>query len=123
MFNAEIFGALLYIFLGVAMGATVVLLVRFMTKLLGTDKHKRGKYETYECGVPLLGSSRERFSVKFYLVALLFVLFEIETVFLLPYAVQYKKLGMEGFLAVLAFIAVLGLGLLYILKRRVLEWD
>lgn len=123
MFTPEIFGAALYVFLGVAMGATVVLLVRFMTKLLGTDKKTQGKYETYECGVPLLGSSRERFSVKFYLVALLFVLFDIETVFLLPYAVAYKKLGMDGFLAVLAFIAVLGLGLLYILKRRVLEWD
>ena len=123
MFTPEMFGAILFVFLGVAMGATVVLLVRWVTKALGTDIHKRGKYETYECGVPLLGSSRERFSVKFYLVALLFVLFDIETVFLLPYAVSYKKLGMDGFLAVLVFIAVLGLGLLYIFKRRVLEWE
>ena len=121
--DAEYFGALLYMFLGFAMGATVVLLVRLVTKYFVKPQQKRGKYESYECGVPLLGSSRERFSVKFYLVALLFVLFDIETVFLLPYAVSYRSLGMDGFLAVLVFIAVLGLGLLYILKRRVLEWE
>ena len=119
----EYFGALLYLTLGVGMGAVVVLLVRLVTKYFVKPHRTLGKYEPYECGVPLLGSSRERFSVKFYLVALLFVLFDIETVFLLPYAVAYKKLGMDGFLAVLAFIAVLGLGLLYIIKRRALEWD
>jgi NADH-quinone oxidoreductase subunit A len=61
--------------------------------------------------------------VKFYLVALLFVLFDIETVFLLPYAVAYRRLGMDGFIGVLAFVAVLGIGLLYVVKRRALEWD
>jgi NADH-quinone oxidoreductase subunit A len=100
-----------------------LLLIRFVTRFLKTDKFSTGKYETYECGVPLLGSSRERFSVKFYLVALIFVLFDIETVFLLPYAVMYKRLGAEAFYGVLAFVAVLGLGLLYILKRRVLEME
>jgi len=121
--HAEYFGVILFMTLAVGMGITIICLNRIVMWLLGTSTKKRGKAETYECGVPLLGSSRERFSVKFYLVALLFVLFDIETVFLLPYAVSYKKLGMEGFLGVLAFVAVLGLGLLYILKRRVLEWD
>jgi NADH-quinone oxidoreductase subunit A len=123
MVGPEGFGLLLYGVLAVGMGVVVIVGVRVVTWLLGTARPKRGKYETYECGVPLLGSSRERFSVRFYLVALLFVLFDIETVFLLPYAVSYRKLGMEGFLGVLAFVAVLGLGLLYILRRRVLEWD
>jgi NADH-quinone oxidoreductase subunit A len=124
MTNAsEMFGVALYTFLAVAMGITAMLLIRIVTKILGTAVQKRGKYEAYECGVPLLGSSRERFSVKFYLVALLFVLFDIETVFLIPYAVSYKQLGMDGFYAVAIFIGVLGVGLLYILKRRVLEWD
>jgi NADH-quinone oxidoreductase subunit A len=121
--NPEMFGVALYTFLAVAMGITAMALIRIVTKVLGTAKKTAGKYETYECGVPLLGSSRERFSVKFYLVALLFVLFDIETVFLLPYAVSYKQLGMDGFYAVAIFIAILGVGLLYILKRRVLEWD
>jgi NADH-quinone oxidoreductase subunit A len=122
-FDQEIFGTFLFILLAVGMGGVVTGGVRLVTYLLGTARKKRGKYETYECGVPLLGSSRERFSVKFYLVALLFILFDIETVFLLPYAVAYRRLGMEGFLGVLAFVAVLGVGLLYILKRRALEWD
>ena len=121
--DVEIFGVLLYLFLAISMGLVVIGLMKWFTHLLGTAKQKRGKYEPYECGVPLLGSSRERFSVKFYLVALLFVLFDIETVFLLPYAVSYRQLGMDGFIEVLAFVAVLGLGLLYILKRRVLEWE
>jgi len=121
--NAEFFGLALYTLLAVGVGVFITGAVRVLTWLLGTARKKRGKYETYECGVPLLGSSRERFSVKFYLVALLFILFDIETVFLLPYAVAYRRLGIEGFLGVLAFVAVLGLGLLYILKRRALEWD
>lgn len=121
--QAEYLGVVIFGVLAVGMGIVIIILNRSITWLMGTKKQKQGKYETYECGVPLLGSSRDRFSVKFYLVALLFVLFDIETVFLLPYAVSYKKLGMDGFLGVLAFVAVLGLGLLYILRRRVLEWD
>jgi len=126
--NVELFGALVFTAMAVGMGLTILVGVRLVTWLqtkyqLWPSLKKRGKYETYECGVPLLGSSRERFSVKFYLVALLFVLFDIETVFLLPYAVMFRHLGMDAFIGVLAFVAVLGLGLLYILKRRALEWD
>ena len=122
-FDQEFFGVFLYIFLAVATGLVITGGSRLVTHLLGTSIKKRGKFDTYECGVPLIGSSRERFSVKFYLVALLFILFDIETVFLLPYAVAYRRLGMEGFIGVLGFVAVLGLGLLYIFKRRALEWE
>lgn len=123
LFTPEIFGFVAFTILSVGMGAVIVGLVRLVTWLLGTREYRRGKYETYECGVPLIGSTRDRFSVRFYLVALLFVLFDIETVFLLPYAVSYKDLGMQGFYAVLAFIAVLGVGLVYIVRRRALEWE
>ena len=122
-FDAELFGAVLYVAFTAGLAVAMVVLVRIVTRVLGTAVQKSGKYETYECGVPLLGSSRERFSIKFYLVGLLFVLFDIEIVFLLPYAVAYKNLGMEGFWAVLAFVGVLALGLLYVLKRNALEWD
>jgi len=121
--NAEYFGLGLYLALAVAMGLTLMFGIRLVTWLLGTALQKRGKYDTYECGVPLLGSSRERISVKFYVVALFFVLFDIETVFLLPYAVAYRKLGVDAFVGVLIFVAILGLGLLYIIKRGALEWD
>lgn len=123
LFSPEIFGFVAFAILSVGMGAVIVGLVRLVTWLLGTKDKSPGKYETYECGVPLIGSSRDRFSVKFYLVALLFILFDIETVFLLPYAVSFKAFGMQGFYAVLAFISVLSVGLFYIIKRRALEWD
>ena len=121
--NPEIFGVALYLAAAVGLGVTILLLIRIVTRLLKTNTAAHGKYEPYECGVPLLSSSRERFSIKFYLVALLFILFDIETVFLLPYAVAYKNLGMQGFYGVLAFVGILGLGLIYIIKRRALEWD
>lgn len=121
--DAELFGVALYLACSVGLGVVILLLIRIVTRWLKTAKPAPHKYDAYECGVPQIGSTRERFSVKFYLVALLFVLFDIETVFLIPYAVTYKHLGMQGFYGVLAFIAVLGGGLLYIIKRRALEWD
>ena len=121
--SPEIVSVLVFTFLVVAMGLVILGLVRFVTKYLGTGKAKKGKLDTYECGVPLLGSARDRFEVRFYLVAILFVLFDIETVFLLPYAVTYQKLGMAGMGEVLAFVAVLGLGLLYLIKLGALEWE
>jgi NADH-quinone oxidoreductase subunit A len=81
------------------------------------------KGETYECGVPLLAEAHERFSVRFYLVAIMFILFDIETVFLIPWAVLYQKLGVPGLFEVGIFFAVLGFGLAYLWKRGGLEWD
>ena len=98
--------------------------------------HRRGraqnasdirKESTYECGVPLLGPARQRFSVKFYLVAILFVLFDIETVFLIPWAVKFRelfeKMGIFGLIEMFLFLAILGIGLLYAWRRGGLEWD
>ncbi len=99
------------------------LFVILISHLLGPRKHKPGKLDPYECGVPLLSSSRERFSVHFYLVAILFILFDIETVFMVPYAVLYKKLGVAGLAEMGIFVAVLVYGLGYLWKRGALEWD
>ena len=97
-----------------------------LTALLG-PKRTQTKLSTYECGAPLLASARERFSVKFYLVALLFVLFDIETVFLIPWAVKFQDLlGLMGIFAVIemfVFIGILGVGLLYAWRRGGLEWE
>ena len=123
---SEIGAVVVFTAMGVGLGAVILALIKGVTWYLrkkGAILSKRGKYETYECGVPKLASTRERFDVRFYRIALLFVLFDIETVFLLPYAVKYKDLQMEGFLAVLVFVAVLGLGLLYLIRRGALEWD
>ncbi len=120
----EILGATIFVLLCVGMGLTILALVRLMTKVvLKTEKHKEGKDAPYECGVPLLGDARTRFGVRFYLVALSFVLFDVETVFLIPYAVTFKQLGREGLYAVLIFVAILALGLFYELERGLLTWS
>ena len=95
----------------------------FLSEVLGPRRIDSQKEGIYECGVPLLDSAREPFTVKFYLVAILFILFDIETVFLLPYAVVYKDLGLIGLAEMGAFIFVLSGGLIYLWKRGALEWD
>ena len=112
--NVAIFAAAI-----VGIGGFVILI----SHLLGPRKKKPGKLDPYECGVPMLSSTRERFSVHFYLVAILFILFDIETVFMVPYAVLYKKLGVAGLVEVGLFVAVLVYGLAYLWKRGALEWD
>ena len=81
------------------------------------------KQSTYESGMEPVRTARERFSVKFYLVAMLFIIFDIEVVFLFPWAVNFRNLGMFGFVEMLIFIAILMLGLLYVWKKGALEWD
>jgi NADH-quinone oxidoreductase subunit A len=121
--SPEIAAALVFVLLSVALGAALLLSVRILTRLMGTAKPDPGKYEPYECGMPLLGPARVRLGVRFYLVALLFILFDIEAVFLLPYAVAMRRLGMAGFLEVLVFVGVLGLGLAYLCRRGALDWE
>ena len=93
------------------------------SRLLGPRVRQADKEAPYECGMPLLGGSRERFSVKFYLVAILFVLFDIETIFLVPWAVIHRKLGVFGLVEMLVFMAFLVLGFLYAWRRGGLDWE
>jgi len=81
------------------------------------------KLEPFECGVPPVGTARQRFSVKFYLVALVFIVFDIETVFLFPWAVNFRALGLFGLVEMAVFIAVLVVGLAYVWKKGALEWE
>ena len=78
--------------------------------LLGPKRYRKEKFSPYECGVPLLDDTRKRFSVKFYLIAILFILFDIETVFLIPWAVVFRSLGWLGIVEMLTFVGVLGFG-------------
>lgn len=80
------------------------------------------KNSPYECGMPLLSPARMRFSVKFYLVAVLFVLFDIEVVFLYPWAVKFAELGMPGLGLMLVFLTILTVGLVYELKKGAIDW-
>ena len=81
------------------------------------------KVEAFECGNPASGSAWGRFSVKFYLTAILFIVFDIEVVFMYPWAVAYRELGVLGFVEMALFVAVLTLGLLFVWRKGALEWD
>ena len=91
--------------------------------LLGPRRRTRPKSLPYESGTQTPGSARQRFSVHFYLVAMLFILFDVEAVFLFAWAVTAKRLGMTGFVAVAVFVLVLALGLAYAWRKGALAWD
>ncbi len=92
------------------------------SQLLGKHRYTRTKFTPYECGMTPVGDSRERFSVKFYLVAMLFILFDVEAVFLYPWAVIFKELKMFGFIEMMVYIAIVLVGLWYVWKKGVLDW-
>jgi NADH-quinone oxidoreductase subunit A len=101
-------------------------LILGLSHVLSAYRRTPTKLAPYESGVPVLGDARERFSVKFYLVAMLFIIFDIETVFMIPWAVAFRQLTeLAGLLIVemFIFILVLGVGYVYIWKRGALEWD
>jgi NADH-quinone oxidoreductase subunit A len=113
------------IMIAVAAGFAVGTLV--LTHLLGPKKPNPDKLSVYECGVPPVGKARIRFSVKFYLVAVLFVLFDIETIFLYPWAIVFKRLLHSGggfiFFEMVSFLLILAIGLIYAWKRGALDWQ
>ncbi|MGJ5815121.1 NADH-quinone oxidoreductase subunit A [Paludibaculum fermentans] len=90
--------------------------------LLGKRVKNKVKDTPYECGITPTGSAKERFSVKFYLVAMLFILFDIEAIFLYPWAVVYRDLKLFGFFEMLLFIGLVLAGFFYIWKKGVLNW-
>jgi NADH-quinone oxidoreductase subunit A len=94
-----------------------------LSHLLSPYRPTPAKLDPYESGMIPLGNARERFSVKFYMVAILFIVFDIEVVFLIPWAVWFRKLGLFGFVEMIVFIFVLLVGFVYIWKKGALEWD
>ena len=90
--------------------------------MIGHKVKNRVKDMPYECGIAPTGDARERFSVKFYLVAMLFILFDIEAIFLYPWAVVYKQLKMFAFLEMLVFVILILAGFFFIWKKGVLDW-
>jgi len=106
------------IVVGVVAGAIVTL-----SWIIGYPRPTRAKMSPYECGMTPVGDARERFSVKFYLVAMLFILFDVEAVFLYPWAVILKELKMFGFWEMLIYILIVLIGLFYVWKKGVLDWN
>ena len=105
----------------VAIGFAIFTLVG--SHFLGTRIDSKAKLGPYECGITPVGSARDRFAVRFYLVAMLFIVFDIEIVFLYPWAVVYRSLGWFGFWEMVAFLGVLCLGLGYVWRKGGLEWE
>lgn len=91
--------------------------------IIGFRKPTRAKMSPYECGMTPVGDARERFSVKFYLVAMLFILFDVEAVFLYPWAIILRQLKMFGFYEMIVYIAIVLVGYWYIWKKGALDWS
>ncbi|MGK7311414.1 MAG: NADH-quinone oxidoreductase subunit A [Candidatus Longimicrobiales bacterium M2_2A_002] len=94
-----------------------------MSHMMSPTRPTPAKSSPYESGIVPLGNTRERFSVKFYLVAILFIVFDIETIFLIPWAVTFRELGLFGLIEALIFVVVLAVGLVYAWKKGALRWD
>jgi NADH-quinone oxidoreductase subunit A len=90
---------------------------------LGRPARSRTDLSPYECGSDPLDASDKRFTVRFYMVAMLFILFDIEAAFLYPWTTVFRAMGMEGFLAMLVFLAVLTIGFIYCWRKGALDWD
>jgi len=105
----------------VALGFVVTTL--WVTHILGPKRKSKIKNDTFECGIESQGNARIPFSIKYFLVAILFVLFDVEVIFMYPWAVNFKELGLTGFVEMLTFVAFLLVGFYYILKKGALKWE
>lgn len=100
-----------------------VSLTMFATHMLGPKRKTKIKQDVFECGIESKGNARIPFSVKYFLAAILFVLFDVEVIFMYPWAVDFRNLGSLGFVEMISYMAVLLLGFVYILKKGALKWD
>ena len=113
------------LFLGVALGlsAAFVVLPMLVSRLTGAHQPYAQKLTEYECGFPAFEDARAQFDVRFYLVAILFIIFDLEAAFLFPWAVSLMGLGWASWFAMMIFLAELFLGLVYAWKKGALEWE
>ena len=111
----------IFIMFTIAVGFAVVSLIA--THALGPKRKTKVKLESFECGIETQGNARVPFSIKYFLVAILFVLFDIEVIFMYPWAANFKELGMLGVVEVFSFIALLLVGFYYMISKKALTWE
>ena len=111
------------IFLMFLVAAGFVGLTMAATHLLGPKRVTKDKLINFESGIPSVGNARQPMAIKYFLVAILFVLFDVEVIFFYPYAVNFRELGTDGFLAVIMFVAFFLCGFIYIMKKGALKWE
>lgn len=107
--------------IAVAIGFVIVMMI--VTHLLGPKRKTQDKLINFESGIPSVGNARQPMAIKYFLVAILFVLFDVEVIFFYPYAINFRELGSEGFLAVVMFVAFFLCGFIYIVKKGALDWE
>lgn len=94
----------------------------FLSAILGPRLRTRRKLDTYESGMPLIDASRKRISIQFFLIAMVFILFDVEIAFLYPWALVFRSGGMPLFVEMLVFLAILGVGYTYLWKKKAFDW-
>lgn len=105
----------------VALGFVVTTMV--LTHILGPKRKSKVKEDPFECGIEVKGNARSPFSIKYFLVAILFVLFDVEVIFMYPWAVNFRELGLFGLIEMFTFMGLMVIGLVYIIRKGALNWD
>jgi NADH-quinone oxidoreductase subunit A len=111
------------ILLFIAIGAAVGILCLVLSRMLAPNKPDKEKLSAYECGFEAFEDSRMKFDVRYYLVAILFIIFDLEIAFLFPWAIVLDKIGVFGFTAMMLFLAILVIGFIYEWMKGALEWE
>jgi NADH-quinone oxidoreductase subunit A len=117
------FPILLFVIVGAVSGLAPIMLGSVVSRLLGVHRPDSEKLSPYECGFEAFEDARMKFDVRYYLVAILFILFDLEIAFLFPWAIVLQEIGLFGFLAMVMFLAILVVGFVYEWKKGALEWD
>ena len=113
----------LLILISVALAGTMAVIPQIVSKVLRLGRPDLVKTQPYECGITPTGQARSRFSIKFYVIAMLFILFDIEAIFLYPWATVHRWLGIFGLIEMGIFVSILVVGYIYIWKRGAFEWE
>ena len=111
------------IFVVLTLATLLALLILILSAIIGNRKPTNVKLMPYECGVYPIGSARSRFSIRFFIIAMLFIIFDIEVVFLYPWAIIFKDLKLFGLVEMGVFILILAFGLIYVWRKGALEWE
>ena len=110
---------LIQLFVAAGFGITTII----GTHLLGPKVRTENKLSSFESGVEVIGNARQPFSIKYFLVAILFVIFDVEVIFMYPWAVNFREFGIEGLIEMFVFMGLLLLGFIYVIKKKALNWD
>ena len=117
------FPILLFILVGIAFGAVPLLLGEVLSRVLGVNRPDPEKLSPYECGFEAFEDARMKFDVRYYLIAILFILFDLEIAFLFPWAVVLREIGFFGFMSMMVFLGILVVGFIYEWMKGALEWE